>query len=95
MAATNSNILNVNTVQSLTIAHRSLMTHSPKISALPVKAYRRTFNFLKAIFSQLFHSSCDLELKPFIDYKLDAQADVSTKKLLSAILIAHTKNEVT
>ena len=35
-----------------------------KVSALPVKAYRRTFNFLEAIFSQLFHSSCDLDLKP-------------------------------
>ena len=35
-----------------------------KASALPVKAYRRTFNFLEAVFSQLFHSSCALDLKP-------------------------------
>ena len=28
-----------------------------KVSALPLEAYRRTFNFLEAIFSQLFYSS--------------------------------------
>ena len=51
----------------------------PKVSSLPMKAYRRTFNFLEAIFSQLFHSSCDPDLDPFLDYKLEDQADLTTR----------------
>ena len=50
-----------------------------KVSAQPVKAYGRTFlNFLKVIFSQLFHSSCDLHLKHRCRLDED-QADLTTR----------------
>ena len=48
-----------------------------KVSALPVKAYRRTFNFLDAIFSQTLTAPVILIQKPFLDYRLEAQADLS------------------
>ena len=60
---------------NLTITHRSLMNQSFSFTS---ESIQENVQLSRGHIFPSFHSSCDLDWKPFLDYKLAAQADVTT-----------------